>query len=297
MPLPTAGESGLDTSDFDLDAAINAVGAATEGAEPPAPSAEAGPAPAAPAAPVEEDIPLPKAWKKELEADWKLAPKSLREYVVKQREPDVQRGVQMYRDGHERWNKLLTPYQEILSQYPDVDPGALLNGLMQSHLKLTFGTPAEKREMTKQLLQAYQVQLEEDAAAAGVAPPAIPPELDSRIARLEADRAAEKRQQVMSQVETFFADPKNEYAKDVANEILTFVNKGHALHEAYNLAIWTNPEVRAKLVAKEQAEAATSAAKLNVGAAPDTPAPAPRKGSMEDTMQAVIRKHYTQTAL
>ncbi len=283
-------------AEFDLDAAINAVGAATEGADPSAPSDASTSVPAAPAAPEEEDIPLPKAWKKDLEPFWKSAPKELRRYA-QTREADVSRGIQMYRDGHERWNKLLTPYQEILQQYPDVDPVSLMSGLMQSHLKLTFGTPAEKREMAKQLMQAYQVQLEE-AAASGQPAPAIPPEVDSRIARLEQDRANERRQQVMTQVETFFADPKNEYAKDVANEILSFVNKGHPLSEAYNLAVWTNPEVRAKMIAKEQAEAATSAAKLNVGATPpDSPAPAPRKGSMEDTMQAVIRKHDAQSNL
>jgi len=296
MPAHAGRPNDLDNGDFAYFVRTGAVGAATEGAEPPTAGATAestGTAPAAPAAPEEEDIPLPKAWKKDLETYWKQAPKELREYVAKQREPDVQRGVQMYREGHERWSKLLTPYQEILAQYPDVDPVNLLNGLMQTHLKLSFGTPAEKRALAKQMMEAYQVSLDEAAEAAGQQAPVIPPEIDQRIARLEQERAAEQRRAVMTQVETFFADPKNEFAKDVANEILQLVQKGHQLQEAYSLAIWMNPEVRAKVIAKEQAAAATSAAKLNIGAeTPDAPRPAPRKGTMDDTMQAVIAKHF-----
>ena len=279
--------------EFDLNAAIDAVGAGVQGAEPGPPNGEAAPQPPAPTP--EDDIPLPKAWKKEMEPYWKQAPKELRRYAAEVREADVNRGIQMYREGHERWNKVLSPYQEVLQQYPDVDPAQLLSGLMQSHLRLTFGTPAEKREMAKALMQAYQVSLEDDAAAA---PPAIPPELDQRLSRLEQDRATEQRRTALQHVETFFADPKNEFAKDVANEILGFVQKGHSLPEAYNLAVWSTPEIRAKLIAKENAAAATSAAKLNVGATPpDSPSPAPRKGTMDDTMQAVIRKHFSTANL
>lgn len=274
-------------TEFDLSAAIDAVGAGVEGASPPEPAA---PAPAAP--PPEPDIPLPKAWKKEMEAYWKTAPKELREYAHL-READVSRGIQMYRDGHERWNKLLTPYQEVLQQYPDVDPVQLLNGLMQSHLRLSFGTPAEKREMVKHLLQAYQVQMDDTASP----PSAIPPELDSRLSRLEQDRAAEQRATVMRTVEAFFADPKNEFAKDVAEDILPLVQKGHSLEDAYSIAIWRNPATRAKLIAKETAGTASAAGKLNVGNDPEAQPPAPRKGTMEDTMKSIMSKHFPGVTL
>jgi ATP-dependent exoDNAse (exonuclease V) beta subunit len=278
--------------DFDLSAAIDAVGEKVGGADPGEQGSQSQSATEPPPV-LEDDIPLPKAWKKEMEAHWRTAPRELRQYA-QLREADVSRGIQMYRDGHERWNKLMTPYQEVLQQYPDVDPGALLNGLMQSHLRLTFGTADEKKAMVQQLLQAYGVELGEAQAAAAAA---VPPEYNQRLAALERTNAESQRRSVMQHVETFFADPKNEFAKDVADDILGLVQKGHTLEESYSLAIWQNPATRAKLIAKEQAAAATSAAKLNVGGDPTAPVPAPRKGTMEDTMKAVISKHFSNVNL
>jgi len=90
--------------------------------------------------------PLPKAWKKEMEAHWSKLPPEIHDYVY-EREGNVSKGIQTYREGHENWSGLLAPYQEVLAQFPDVRPRELLNNLLQSHLALAFGDPATKQAL------------------------------------------------------------------------------------------------------------------------------------------------------
>lgn len=258
------------------------------GVTKPAPAPVTGPGPAPGPAPAQAPPamrPLPKAWKKEMEDRWKTLPPDLHDYIY-DREADVSRGFQMYRDSHENWTSLLQPYQQVLQQYPDVKPRELLNSLLQTHLALTFGTPEQQQAIIQHLAKSYNLP----AGAAPASDQAVQAlaGVQSRLDRIEQENQQAQYNQHLSRVNSFFSDKKNEHANEIADDILAFVQKGFPLETAYEYAVWTNPKTRAKMLAK-QAAPAPSAAALNVRSnAATPPPPAPRKGqSLDATVDAI----------
>lgn len=254
---------------------------------------------------------LPKSWKKELAPEWDKASPALKDYVYA-READIMRGLQMYQQGHNAWDNLVSPFKPILEANPDVNPITLMQGLMATHLQLLNpAVPADQKAgMAKKLLSEYGITLEPGSAPAGDAI------LLERLARAEnALQAVRTEQNTWKQsqhregvsakereVNTFASDPKNLYFGEVADDILRFINNGAAttLEAAYDLACWANPVVRAKMLAAQQAPA-NDATKprgkdgkfVNLESDGDTKARPVKVGSMDDTINGVVAKHFT----
>lgn len=254
-------------------------------------SGEGAPAAPAPYAPP----PLPKSWKQEMEPHWQKLPKELHEYV-NSREADVSRGIQMYRDGHDSWGKLLNPFKTVFDQHPGVNPHELFGNLMQSHLALTFGDAATKRALLQKLAESYQIDgLGGGGEAASSGAPAQPSfeqqvqPLISRLSKLEEKIQHTNLVETSKLVEGFFNDPKNEFAKELEDDILQQVKRGERdLSKAYEAAMWLNPKVREKVIAKRGAPASSQ---LNLVTGNER-TPAPRKGSIDDTINEVVAKAF-----
>jgi hypothetical protein len=257
---------------------------------------------------------LPKSWKKDMEPHWAKLDPAVHEYVYA-READVMRGIQQYQSGYESWNNLLKPYESVLAQHPDVNPVQLMQGLMNSHLALLNPQtpPEQKLQMVQQILQGYGLSLPAngDPAAAQNTPNPELQTLRQQVAELTRARQLDQQRQYQSGlteqmrvVEAFAADPANKYFPEVANDIHRFIQSGAAtdLASAYELACYANPAVRAKVLADQQAAAFPAP-----GAKPpravngqfrniDSPDPAKHripKGSIDDTIDSVVAKHYT----
>lgn len=242
---------------------------------------------------------MPRTWKKEMEAHWSKTPKEVQEYAI-HREADVSRGMQMYSDSHKNWTALLQPYQEVLAKYPNVNPVQLLSSLMNAHLTMTFGNAEQKVALFRKLQQDYKVSLD------GTPPQqaAIPPEFTQRMDFLENSFRTMASSSQEKLVNEFFSDPKNEYANEVAPDIVRLLKGGAAadLPSAYEMAIWQNPAVRAKLIKKQVDEDAKKAekaeaervrrARLNInGADSSSGTPPGTKGkSINDTVDLVAAK-------
>lgn len=280
----------------------------------PAPNAAA-PAvdPAAPAViPGENSVgkPLPKSWKKELSPEWEKLSPAVREYVH-EREAQVMRGINQYQQGYTAWDNLIKPFAPVLEANPEVNPIVLMQGLMATHLQLLSPSvpAAEKQKLVNGLLANYGISLV-PSDGSNPQPPAVDPVLLQRLAASEAKIAGWERNQreqgiqgFKAQVDEFSAKPENEYFGEVSADILHFIQTRtvSSLQEAYDLACWANPAVRAKMLAKQQA------------AAP-APAPLPRKqngqfrnlegdtdvktkpkvGTIDQTIDAIVAKAYTK---
>ena len=230
--------------------------------------------------------PLPKAWKKEMEEHWKKLDPAVHDYVHN-READVDRGITTYKQGHEQWKRFTDPFLEVLKKHPDVDPVQLASNLMRSHLALTYSPPEQKQALVQQLLQAYGISLD------GATPPAGPdPRVMQEITLLKTERQQEKVAAQLKVVESFFTDPKNEFAKELEEDILNLIQTGVAsdLPAAYEKAMWLNPAVRAKVIAKQAQPSKADPTRVRTAETPVTPAP--RKGSIQDTIDSVVAKHY-----
>lgn len=242
---------------------------------------------------------LPKSWKKEMEAHWAKMPPAVHDYVY-EREANVMRGLQQYSDGYKRWDSLISPYKDLFSEQQNLDPVQLMQGLMNAHLGLIQAEPAARRNMALEMLKHYGVDLSPAEESAALA------ELRQQVASLQS--ATQKQQQeayqaryneALGAVEKFAKDPANKFYEEVAADIGNILKSGMTrdLKAAYEMACWNNPTVRQKMLAEQQQPAA---ADKGTPAAPKfpnldaSPVPKPRKtsGSIEDTINEVVRKHY-----
>lgn len=295
-------------------------GTAAVSSEPPSPSAAPSPPSthaaegAAAAAGMTQDqyAALPKSWRKEMEVDWKTASPGVRKYVY-EREQQVTEGISRYRAGSESWNKVMAPFQSILAEYPDVNPSEVLATLAANHLAMVRATPAERIQHAQALARGYGVELtaREAAQAAQAGAAASDDFTPGQLARLNQILSPvlapvakttefmnrQLAQSAETQVDAFFSDTKNEFVNEVADDILQLMQTGkvESLAEAYEIAVMRNPVVKAKYIAK--LAAATTPQPSQAVTLPNVKSSAtpPRGGkpkTMDDTMSAVLAKHY-----
>lgn len=263
---------------------------------------------------------MPKAWRKEMEAEWKTMTPGVRKYVH-EREQQVTEGITRYRSGSDNWAKVMTPFQSILSEYPDVNPAEILSTLASNHLAMVRATPEQRAQHAMALARGYGVELTPRQAAAavaageGVAQAAAAPDslTPGQLAQIEAilkpvlapvQRTTEFVNKQLAdastrEVDAFFSDPKNEFVNEVANDILQLMQTGRtdSLPEAYELAVMRNPEIKAKYLAKlasATTPAPSSAPNLpNVKSSSAVPSPKGKPKTIDDTISQIVAKHYS----
>lgn len=244
---------------------------------------------------------MPKAWKKEMEAHWARLDPEVRKYV-NSREADVSRGIQMYQQGHSSWTKLLEPYQEIFQAYPNVDPVVLMQGVMNQHIQLARGTPEQKRAVAAQMLKAYGLEFPAESGAPASQPNPEVEELRQRLSQVEglwraAQTAAQQEsyEKSLSAVEAFANDPVNKYWPEVVEDVHILLKKGAAstLPEAYELACFRNPKIRADMTAPPPPAAPSRVSKFPNVNGDSVAVSRGKKMSIEDTINSVVDKHFS----
>ena len=123
---------------------------------------QAASAPAAAAEPALARPARPSSWKKDYAEHWdKLDPK-LAEYLV-QREGEYAKGVSTYKNEWDRAKPLIdaiAPFMQDLERHR-IAPEAFISNLGNAHRILALGTPEQKLAMLGQLVQDYQIPLQQ----------------------------------------------------------------------------------------------------------------------------------------
>lgn len=249
--------------------------------------------------PAPTDFPMPKAWKKEMETHWGTLSPDVKKYI-QSREEDVVKGFGQYSTGHKNWNDLVAPFQETLAKYPQVNPVQLAQNLLKNHLAVVNSTPEQRRALVAQIAKGYGVDIGNPAAGGQAPSPQVDPRIDSLESTLRGMIEAQQRAEYeknLSVVEAFAADPKNRFFPEVADDIMRLLQTGVVkdLQAAYEMAIWSNPAVRAKLIAEQGSGVPAPKIPAPVDVQPtDTGTPAKGKPlTIEDTINSVVRKHFT----
>jgi len=256
---------------------------------PPAPAADpAAPAPPAWAAP-------PKSWAKEMHDHYATLQDPIKEYVHK-RDKDYLDGIMQYKTPLDKWNQTLEPFKELFNEQGGMDPHHVFGSLMNAHLILKFGTPEQKAELATALDQDYGMK----GLYSGQAPNAEVQNLTQRLRSIETGLEAQNQADTKKVVDSFFADSKNEFAKEVVADMHGLIKSGAAqdLPDAYQKAIWLNPTVRAKLVEREAAAMGTpkKGAPTNVRSSATPAAPTSSADeSIDDTLKATMANILSRT--
>lgn len=239
------------------------------------------------------------------DAAWNALPVPAREWAkARERQFDqyIRANAEASKFGGTMW-KAVQPYEAMLRSQ-GVHPAQVVAEAMNMHYVLSMAPQAEKAAALQRMAKQYGVELPmgDDGQAQA-------PQSDPRVDRLEmalrqmAGRAMQAEEQQVQQqffaatqsVDEFAKDPQHEHIRHpgVVDTMANLIDTGAAqgLKQAYDMAIWTRPELRAVLLEKDaarraaEARAATHAAPAR-GGAPVAAVMSPNNGSVRSAIES-----------
>lgn len=272
------------------------------------PAQEGEPQKVEPEKPVETGVrQVPKTWPKELHEAWTQTPPQVQEYW-ELREKQMRDGLQQYYDMAavgRSMQQVVAPYQQIIEQ-AGLDAPKAVASLLAAHARLTQGSRESKWAAYQQLGQ--ELGFVEDPT-----PPELKQvrqqveQLQNALTQKEQAQYAEARQRTAAEVNAFAEE--HPHFDEVSEEIIAFIKSGMTLEDAYERAIYANPVVREKELArlrteaekqalekaKADAEKARKATATNVRSRDTGRLHTEPHGKMEDTMRETLREIRERT--
>lgn len=140
-------------------------------------------------------------------------------------------------------------------------PKAVVEDLLNTAQVLRRGAPEQRAHMVASIIREHGVDLValNDLLSKPQAAPRHDP-VAQRVAHLEAAeqqrQAAAQRQHdaaIEKDIDAFAKNPKNEFFNDVAPMMVAFLESGQSktLDEAYEKAVWANPDTRKVLTSRQ----------------------------------------------
>lgn len=283
--------------------------------------ADAAADPAAPAKPT-----APRTWRAEAAAEWDKLPPTVQAEIAK-REEDMFKGLEGYKAQAtigQNFHSAIEPFVPLLTQQGH-NPVNLVNQMMGLHATLSLGSPEQKMSALMDIAKGAGIEFNPgDPADAPYEEPAVKAlreelkAVQSKLSQTEQWQSTQARQQeteirskLAAEINAFAADPANSYFEEVSNDIVALMNAGLAkdLKDAYQQAIYRNPVVRDKEIARiatEKADAARKAAEDKAGKARQAMGANVRTtqkptsgtaglGSIDDTLKATLAKIHSRS--
>jgi hypothetical protein len=225
--------------------------------------------------PLSSQLTRPKRprWLKE---HWEKAPPELQQAFA-QRDADYEKGITSYkqRDAEARAiTEQFAPYEWILRNEGST-PAQAIGPLLQTAALLRTGTPQQKSQAVAQMIQQFQIPLDQVAAYFGGE---APPQQDSHYNQLaqqvqqltqhitqsqyEAQKQNENR--ALSVIQQFASDPANAHFEAVQDRMLSLLQAPQVLGDishmsereklqvAYETAVRLDPQLAQSLFAQQQ---------------------------------------------
>jgi hypothetical protein len=203
---------------------------------------------------------------------WSTLPEDVRTEITRREEATatgVQKLMQHYEPMEEIYNTLL-PYEQYFEHIQE-DPRQYLTSMMGVEQTLRLGNPAQKIEMVLALADTYGVPIRPalDAAMNGKlnelmqnahqqhkTPPAVPPHIQRELEEQRQWRAQVEDQAATGELQEFAAQPGHEYLDHVRDDMADLIESGvvETYQDAYDLAIWRNPQLRAQAQAQQNGQ-------------------------------------------
>lgn len=210
------------------------------------------------------EIAPPQSWSREAKEEWKDIPPKAMEYINK-READIH---QMFtrHDGELRMGRelkeVINPYMPIITGEGGT-PATAVKDLLNTAYQLRTGTPEAKAALVHQIAEQYGVDMnmvyqqpQQDPAYTN-----LQNELNGLKQQITQQSTLQEQAEaanINAEVEAFAAKPENIYFEEVRAAMAPLLSSGQAqdIQEAYDMAIWSVPSVRADLLAKQETEKA-----------------------------------------
>jgi hypothetical protein len=246
--------------------------------------------------------------RKDEAAEWDKTPPKIQE-AFNRRINETMAGLDQYKQAAsfgQNVYKEMQPYEATFRSL-GLAPEKAVGELLKNDYILRSGTPQQKQSAAQNLLKYYGI----DMGSVTAEQPYVDPQVDNLQRQLSQMQNYIQNQEAQSQSaqetalnsEIAKAAQENEHFDRVKPEMAALLQAGQAkdLNEAYEKAIWINPEVRGLVLAKQQEDArkqaaevaakARSAASVNVSARGRLPASNSTAGA---TMEETIRNKFRQ---
>lgn len=248
-----------------------------EASQVPAKVGEQPPAEAAPKAPQTEPIKAPQSWKPAARESWAKAPPEIQQEVAR-REKEISIALQESseaRQAYQKFREMTGPYEHMF-RAERVDAFQATQNLLQTAAALATAPAAHKAQIVANIIKTYGVDIQTLASALdGASPPQggqpqyqqpmqLPPNVQSALSKIEqweqrqAQTVQQQAEAAISEVQglEFFEDVKDEMADLL--ELAAKRNLPLTPKEAYNRAVWANPDTAKVLEQRRAAQAAAN---------------------------------------
>lgn len=233
---------------------------------------EKAPEPVTPPAEEIKPIKAPSSWKPaaqeaylKAERGEALTPEEVRILTneANRRESDFHRGVEEFKTHAQKaraYEQVIAPYQQTFQQL-GVDAPTAISALLKADHTLRYSDPATKAQYLQQLAQQYGVNLEQIQN-----PPQYDPQTQYLMQQLNELRQtqAQWHNSIQQQEQTRanqeleqFSSAGNAHFEAVRNDMADLLETGKAtsLQDAYEKAVWMNPDIRQSLIEQQRSEA------------------------------------------
>lgn len=226
----------------------------------------------------------PSTWSAGAKAIFATLPEVARKEIAK-READYSRGIQIHAEKAKIADTLMReiqPYEAMLRAEGST-PDRAIASLLRSAYVLRTASPQQKGELIMQIAQQYGADLSQIAGPRAqpegqqqdlsqvqqMVQQLVAPHLskiqqwEQQQTQAQQQQAWQMEQEISSQIAAFQSatnedgSPKHLYFENVRPLMSAYFANGQAkdLEQAYEMACWANPEVRAALIADQQSKA------------------------------------------
>ena len=217
---------------------------------------------------------MPKSLKLEMKTYWEKAPAELRQAIA-QREADFERGINTYkqRDAEAKAiTDLFQPYEWILRN-ENATPATAIAPLLQTAALLRTGTPQQKSQAVAQMIQQFQIPLDQVSAYFGGEAPRVNNEynqlaqqvqqLTQHITQSQYEAQKQNESRALSVIQQFASDPANLHFEAVQDRMLQLLQAPQVLGDtshlsereklqlAYDTAVRLDPTIAQQVYAQQ----------------------------------------------
>lgn len=218
-----------------------------------------------PVEPVQTEVKseAPTALTGAIKAKWNELPEDVRA-EWKKREDDIQ-AMMTRHDGDlkigREMKEVITPYMAIIQSEGGTPVGAVRDLLNTAYI-LRTGSPGQKAQLLHQVAQQYGVDLNTQPQQVDLNVHYLQTELHQLRQQANPERIKEQLQEEMqrdrinSEIQAFAANSKNVHFEAVRTQMGALMGNGQAkdLQEAYDMACWASPTIRASLLQAQDQE-------------------------------------------
>jgi len=219
---------------------------------------------------------MPKSLRLELKDHWEKAPAELQQAIA-QREADFERGINTYksRDAEAKAiTELFQPYEWMLRN-ENATPATAIGPLLQTAALLRTGTPQQKSHAVAQMIQQFQIPLDQVASYFGGEQPQPQDnqynqlaqqvqQLTAHITQSQFQAQKQNESRALSVIQQFASDPANVHFEAVSDRMLQLLQAPQVLGDtsqmsereklqlAYDTAVRLDPTTAQQIYAQQQ---------------------------------------------